>query len=131
MSQIEISSRRQQGTVVLLRKLAVIALVGVMVPLAAAPVARADAPIQNPPSHRLIWQYDGGFVADRGNGVWEETSPTRIFQMEEVRRHRSYIELINRSNNVTVRLYNDASYALNPDAPARGFVRTKIGHWRN
>jgi hypothetical protein len=132
MSRIETVGNWSHGTNNLFRKLAIAALSAVLVPLAAAPAVRADSAQPQPQfQHRQVWVYEGGFVTDRGGGQWEDRTPTHLYQYEEVARHRSYIELYDRSRDVRVRLFSDASYALRPNPNQSGFVRCKTGHWRD
>jgi hypothetical protein len=132
MSRIETVGTRTQATNNLFGKLAVAALTAVLIPLAAAPAARADsARPEYQQLHRQVWVYEGGFVTDRGGGQWEDRTPTHLYQYEEVARHRSYIELYDRGRDVRVRLFGDASYSLRPNPNQSGFVRCKTGHWRD
>src|ERR1700680_3048283 len=45
---------------------------------------------RRPEHRRLVWQYQGGFFKDTGNGQWMETNATGTYHFREVGRNRDF-----------------------------------------
>ncbi len=76
---------------------------------------------------RVVWQYQGGFFKDAGNGQWVESNASGTYYFQEARRNNEYIELVDASRGYTARLYNNAMYLQGNDLAV--FTKFYDGHW--
>jgi hypothetical protein len=60
--------------------------------------------------HRVAWFYNNGYlVQDMRTGVWSETiNSAETFYFKETSRNDTYVQLLDTSRNLEVRLYRDA-----------------------
>jgi hypothetical protein len=77
--------------------------------------------------HRLVWKYDGGFFKDQGSNQWIEKNPSGTYHFVEACRNRDYIDLFDRSRDVTVRLYRRECFLKG--LGHRDFVKLYCGRW--
>ncbi len=70
----------------------------------------SEPPIVVVARRRLLWQYDGGFFRDAGNGRWDETNGSGAYQFQETRRCDEFVEMVDADRGVTVRLYDTAMF---------------------
>jgi hypothetical protein len=65
---------------------------------------------RRPELRRLVWQYQGGFFKDAGNGQWVESNATGTYYFREVGRNREFVDLFDASRGFAARLYDNAMY---------------------
>ena len=66
--------------------------------------------IARPELRRVVWQYQGGFFKDAGNGQWVESNASGTYHFQEARRTGEFIDLYDASRGFTARLYGNAMY---------------------
>lgn len=80
------------------------------------------------------WQYSGAvngqFTPSRDQpGVWVEMNTQATYYFREVARDRNYVELYDRSRDITVRLYSNVCFIRGPGAGGQ-FRYLYDGHWQ-
>jgi hypothetical protein len=77
---------------------------------------------------RVVWQYQGGFFKDAGDGRWVESNAGGTYHFRETRRTREFIDLYDASRGYTARLYDNAMYLQGgSDFPV--FSKLYDGRW--
>jgi hypothetical protein len=77
---------------------------------------------------RVVWQYQGGFFKDAGNGRWVESNAGGTYYFREARRTGEFIDLYDASRGFTARLYGNAMYLQGgSDFPV--FTKLYDGRW--
>ena len=77
---------------------------------------------------RVIWQYQGGFFKDSGNGQWVESNASGTYYFREARRTGEFIDLYDASRGFTARLYGNAMFLQGGnDYPV--FTKFYDGRW--
>ena len=80
------------------------------------------APAPGPGPAPQQWRYTGpmpGWFAPAGNGRWVERNTKATFEFREVGRNRSFVELYDRSRDITVRLYDKICMIRTPNSGGR------------
>jgi hypothetical protein len=113
--------------------LSLVAALAVGTPLLLTPAqARADHDRHQRFDHhelrRVVWQYQGGFFKDAGNGQWVESNASGTYYFREVRRDREFIDLFDASRGFTARLYDNAMY-LQGGSSFPVFTKFYDGRW--
>src|SRR5262245_20861003 len=68
-------------------------------------------------TQRVVWKFnDTGSFHDEGGKRWVEkdAAGTRLFDFKEVVRNDDFIELYDKTRDVTIRLYKDVAYIKTP-----------------
>jgi CubicO group peptidase (beta-lactamase class C family) len=76
---------------------------------------------------RSRWDYDGGYFVITVGKEWTERSGNQTFHFEEVARTREYVELHDKTRQITVRLYADRH--LDNTGDNKSFVKIHDGKW--
>jgi hypothetical protein len=76
---------------------------------------------------RVVWQYQGGFFKDAGNGQWVESNASGTYHFRETRRTREFVDLYDASRGYTARLYYNAMYLQGRDLAV--FTKFYDGRW--